>query len=551
MRNLTIVCRPFSRFSLIFAAFLPFAAVSGAQAAQKLPLPVAAALREAKVGADAIGIVVQEAGAKKSWLLWNEKQALVPASTIKLLTTQAALQLLGPQYRWQTSLLGHGYQQGAVWHGDVVLAGSLDPKLVLENTSLLLRQLRARGIREIDGNLWLERSALRDEEEAGATPPIEGDGGQGASDSGVNNRAARFDGDPIRAYNVLPDALLLNFSTTRLYFWPQAGQNRVKVTAEPGLGLVVDDLPLVAGACDDWHEQLGAQFVGQNLRFSGSYPAACGEKVWDVHPYSFSRDLFAERLLRELWQELGGRIRGQIKSGELSKLQEEWARQASSSAQSGTELQVLARWDSPPLAEIVRDINKFSNNVMARQVFLTLGRRALQVQRAQIAQQAQLVAQNGTVQAGALQAGTTQDSLENLKKAAQEQIQQWLRTEGLSMPELVLENGSGLSRQEKIAAQSLANLLQFSWQHALMPEFIASLPLAGVDGTMRHRLQEGSASARAHIKTGTLNGVRSVAGYVQAQSGKRYVLVAIINHARAAQGRAALDALINWVAEKG
>jgi serine-type D-Ala-D-Ala carboxypeptidase/endopeptidase (penicillin-binding protein 4) len=179
------------------------------------------------------------------------------------------------------------------------------------------------------------------------------------------------------------------------------------------------------------------------------------------------------------------------------------------------EARLLVWQDSPPLAEVVRDINKFSNNVMARQLFLTLG--------------------TGGTEPGANAARSIR-ALTN-----------WLQREDLAMPELVLENGCGLSRHERISAASLSRLLRHAYAGARMPEFMASLPVAGLDGTMKHRM---AASGSAYVKTGLLDGVRALAGYVLADSGHRYVVVAIVNHANADSATAALDALLQWVQER-
>jgi D-alanyl-D-alanine carboxypeptidase/D-alanyl-D-alanine-endopeptidase (penicillin-binding protein 4) len=116
------------------------------------------------------------------------------------------------------------------------------------------------------------------------------------------------------------------------------------------------------------------------------------------------------------------------------------------------------------------------------------------------------------------------------------------------MPELVLENGCGLSRRERISADSLARLLRHAYAGPRMPEFIASLPVAGMDGTMKSR---SAASGSAYVKTGLLDGVRALAGYVLSSSGHHYVVVAIVNHANAEAATGALDALLNWVQEQG
>jgi D-alanyl-D-alanine carboxypeptidase/D-alanyl-D-alanine-endopeptidase (penicillin-binding protein 4) len=130
-------------------------------------------------------------------------------------------------------------------------------------------------------------------------------------------------------------------------------------------------------------------------------------------------------------------------------------------------------------------------------------------------------------------------------------VQSWLAEKKLDFPELVLENGSGLSRQERISAQHLGRLLLEAWRSAVMPELMSSLPLVAYDGTMRRRLRAESIAGQAHIKTGSLSDARTLAGYVLDQRGQRYIVVLFINHPNAAASQAAQDALLQWVYERG
>ena len=163
------------------------------------------------------------------------------------------------------------------------------------------------------------------------------------------------------------------------------------------------------------------------------------------------------------------------------------------------------------MAEVIRDINKFSNNVMAQQLFLSLSLQALG---------------QGT------QAGSRQ------------LVNKWWIERFGPKDAPTLDNGSGLSRLERISANALAQLLQYAWRSPLLPELAASLPISGIDGTLRRA--KNRAEGSAHLKTGSLRDVAAVAGYVHAASGRRYVLVAIINHPNANAARAAIQALIEW-----
>jgi serine-type D-Ala-D-Ala carboxypeptidase/endopeptidase (penicillin-binding protein 4) len=446
-----------------------------------LPAEVMAALERAKVPPEAFSVVVQEAGSAVPVLAWRARQPVNPASLMKLVTTYAALDLLGPAWTWSTpvwlqgSLRNPGHD--GVLEGNLVIKGRGDPKLVLERIWLLLRQVRQAGVREIDGDIVLDRSAFS---EAGQSP-------------------ADFDGEPLRPYNAQPDALLLNYKSLLLTFTPEPARGVASVASEPPLvGLRVDaSVPLVTAACDSWRSALKADTSDPSrIRFQGAYPAACGEKVWPqayVDPKSYNA-----RVIEALWREAGGALSGSVRDGSAPNVGPSF------------------EFASPPLADVVRDINKFSNNLMAQQLFLTLGLQFRGV---------------------------------GSPETAREVLIPWLIEKlGERAGDIMIDNGSGLSRESRLSAGALGALLQRAWASPVMPEFISSLPVSGLDGTLRR--SPGMAAAklvgRAHLKTGSLRDVVGVAGYLLAPNGRRYVLVAIVNHPNANAARPALDALVEW-----
>ena len=453
-----------------------FAADTGS----RLPPPVAAALANAGIPDSSVGIFVQDVQTAQAVVAVGEDRALNPASTIKLLTTFAALDQLGPAYQWATEIYADGTLTGDVLNGNLVLKGYGDPRLTLENFWLMLRNLRARGVREIRGDLVLDRSYFARED---ADP-------------------AEFDNEPTRPYNTPPDALLVNFKALRLQFLPDAERQVLKIIAEPALPQVqiLNNITLDNERCDDWVGRLKLTAVGDRagarLLFSGNYSAACGEKERNYSVLGHPQ--YVHGLFTLLWRELGGSFSGGVRDG---------------TAPPGVRL--LLSQQTQSLAEIARDINKYSNNVMARQLFLTLGAIALG------------------------------PPASNEKSARA--IRQWLASRSLLIPELALENGSGLSRIERISAKSLAQLLLVAQRSSVMPEFAASLPLVAVDGTMKKRLAGADVAGQAHIKTGSLTGVRAIAGYVLDAKGRTMVVVCIINHAKAQSAPAVQDALLNWV----
>ena len=472
---------PARHLGLLAALWL---AATAAWTAPALPADVTAALARAGVPRDALVALVEELSPLRRAaprLAWQPQRPVNPASLMKLLTTQAALDLLGPAWTWSTPVwLDGSVGADGVLDGNLVIRGSGDPTLVLEKVWLLLQRVRQQGVREIRGDIVLDRSAFA---AAGADPADPGD----------------FDDEPLRPYNVRPDALLLNYKSIALTFTPDAAQQRALVTVEPALtGVDVDaTVALGDGACGDWRAALRLD-ASQPLRLrfaaAGSqFALACGEKTWRIAPPDPAS--YNARLLTALWSAMGGSLRGVVRDG---------------AAPAGPPRFALA---SRALAEVVRDINKFSNNVMAQQLFLTLG-----------------LTQRG----------------EGSTEAARAVLRSWLAERfGDAGRAALVDNGSGLSRDNRVSAQLLAELLRAAWAGPAMPELLASLPLAGVDGTLR---RSTVATGRAHLKTGTLRDVAGVAGVVLADSGRRYALVAIINHPNANAARAAFDALLQWTA---
>ncbi len=433
------------------------------------------ALRREGVPVEALSVWVQEVGSGATRLTLNAQKAVNPASLAKLLTTYAALDQLGPAFTWKTPVWLAGRVQNGVLEGNLHIQGRGDPKLTLERLWLLMQRLRQMGIAEVRGDIVLDQSAF-------VVP---------------ETSTAAFDNEPLRPYNVRAQALLLNLSAVLYTFTPDPARGVAVVSAEPALqGVAVDaSVPLAAGPCNDWRGALKATPGDpERMRFGGSYAATCGERVWPL-AYPDAR-LYAARLLTALWQGSGGRLSGSVREG---------------AAPEG--LKPSFEIASPALAEVVRDINKYSNNVMAQQLLLTL---ALQ------------------------RPGATSATPE----AGREALRQWLSQRlGESLDGVDIDNGSGLSRETRVSAALLGRVLQTAWASPVMPELIASLPVNGLDGTLR---RANSSAGMAHLKTGSLRDVAGVAGYVLGASGRRYVLVAVINHPNANAARAALDALVQW-----
>ena len=474
---LTALFRPVFAHCMLAACLMVLPAALSARA-QDIPPDVEAALARAKVPRDAVAFLVVDAqGQGNPRLAHRIDAAMNPASVMKLVTTYAALDLLGPSYTWPTPVFVEGAIRDGTLYGNLYIQGQGDPRLVLERLWLLLRRVQGLGIKTIAGDIVLDQSAFRLPE----------------------HDPASFDGDPLRPYNAAPDALLINFKSVVMTLVPEASSLVARVQYDPPLDGVQMQatVPLIGGDCGDYRSALKADFSDPaRIRFTGAYPQSCGEKVWPV-AYADPKN-YATRAVAGLWQEMGGKLQGVSRLGSLP---------------AGPQWKPVLEMRSAPLAEIIRDINKYSNNVMAQQVFLTLGR------------------SNGSV-------ATFESS--------QATVQRWWRERISPDAVPVLDNGSGLSRQERISAQALAALLQSAYQSAVMPELMSSLPITGIDGTLRRA--KNRSIGTAHLKTGSLSNVVALAGYVHGSGGQRWVLVALVNHPNANAARPALDTLVDWVA---
>jgi D-alanyl-D-alanine carboxypeptidase/D-alanyl-D-alanine-endopeptidase (penicillin-binding protein 4) len=481
--------RPATRRRALLAALLAALALTGPAHAADAPLPVgiAQALAQAGVPADSVAMVVvplppasgASAAAPAPRLAWRAGEPMSPASVMKVVTTFAGLDLLGPGYFWKTRVFTQGPVQDGTLRGNLLIQGGGDPKLVLERIQDLLQAIQGAGVRRVEGDILLDNRVFD-------LPPHD---------------PAAFDADPLRPYNAGPDGLLLNFKALIFKFFPDPTTGRVRIESEPPIAAVniPPDVPAARGPCGDWRTRLAADFSDPaRVTFAGSYPRRCGEQSWGVayaDPASY-----APRVIDAMWRAAGGQLTGQVK----------WQNGA-------TPGQPLVTGYSLPLVSIIDDINKFSNNVMAQQLFLTLS-------------------------AGEGQRGNFTGSRAALARW-------WRERMGANITAPIIENGSGLSRNERISAAALAALLQRAAASPHAAAFEQSLPLAGIDGATRRmatRNPHSEALGNARLKTGTLRDVAAIAGYAQGRSGQRYIVVGLVNHPNANAARPALDRLVEW-----
>ncbi|MEY4640574.1 MAG: hypothetical protein RLZZ227_568 [Pseudomonadota bacterium] len=434
--------------------------------------------------AESYSLLVQEIGSDLPLLAINADVPMNPASAIKAVTTLAALEVLGPAYSWQTEIHALGTISEGTLDGDLLLKGGGDPFLVEDKFRNMLKMLQRRGVTRISGDLVIDASLF---------------------DSSVSS-APLIDNDTNRSYNVLPHALMVNFQTVNFFFYPHANGSDVVIKADPELPNlnITNQVRQQTSGCGGF--QRGISFSedpadANGVIFSGTYPARCNEFV--LQRAVLDAPNYAYGLFRSLWQQLGGDFAGQLRLEPVP-----------------VDHEPLVVWESEPLSDVIKSINKYSNNMMTRQLLLTL----------------------------AVEKYGPPATVENGVRA----VQDYLGALGIDHAAMALTNGAGLSRDARMTATLFNAVLQRGYRINTMPEYVASLPLAGEDGTMRTRLRNGGTRGSMHVKTGTLDGVAAIAGYVHARSGRQFVVVSMLNHAQAdaGPGQELADTLLSWAYEQ-
>lgn len=449
--------------------------------AAPLPKGLAFITEGYKLPESSYSFVVHEIGVAEPILSVNANVPHNPASAIKIITTLTALEELGPAYYWPTEVYVLGKVKNGVLHGDLLIKGYGDPYLVTENFWKLLREIQRLGVNQIMGDLIIDDSYF--------TVPD--------SDPG------EFDNKPERAYNVLPNALLTNFKAVNFHFFPASDGISVKIKTDPELPNLImeNNLRLSKGKCGGFQRGIAVNIPqGPKLDrviFEGRFPASCGHYV--MSRTVLTPEMFTFGVFKSLWQQLGGSLSGTVKKGVAPPLGK-----------------ALLTWQSPPLGDQIRYVNKFSNNVMTRHLLLTLA--------------ATMKGEPGTVENGRLFIG------------------EYLKERGIDTRSLNLVNGAGLSRDSRVSAQLMVDILTYANASPFMPEFVSSLSIMGTDGTARKRLRRRIKSGHAHVKTGTIDHVSAIAGFVDAKAGKRFVIVGMLNHqdAHRGPGEELMNALVEW-----
>ena len=458
-----------------------------------LPPTVAAALARAGLPDDALAAIALPLTTRwaRPWQV-RATQAMQPGSTMKLVTTVVALDRLGPNHRGRTELFAAGAIEGDLLAGDLVLKGGADPDFTLPALWQLLFELRQRGVREIAGDLVLDRSLFRPARIDLGLPP--------------------FDESPEWPYNMIPDALMLSGNLLGLALVSDGTAVRARLTPPlEGIGLDASAMLLSETPCADWEDDWqpavieAAPGAGFRIGLRGGFPRRCeAQGALQL----LDRDVITERQVRAVWASLGGT----------------WRRAPGAVREGPTPIDAtsIAVHESRPWGEVLRPMNKQSDNALTRLLFLQLGLAAM-----------------------------AQDTATPTLALAQRNVEAWFDQQRIDRSGLVLDNGSGLSRSERIAPRTMALMLKAAHAGKHAPELLMSLPVAGVDGTLRRRLKGTPAEGWARLKTGTLKNTAALAGYVRDSRGDTWVLVAMLNHEQAGKGQPVLDALVEWVARSG
>jgi len=452
-----------------------------------LPQPVVDELARQGLSKSNFGLWVAPVNGGEPLLAYQHDYLFNPASTMKLVTSIAALDILGPTFSWETQVYADARPKNGIIEGNLYIKGTGDPQFRSQDMWSLVHRLEDLGIKRITGDIILDDGHF--------IPP--------AIDPGD------FDNRPDRTYNALPGALLLDNRAVRISISATDQNQRPVVRAwPPNPNLDIRPKLTVSNQRCQWANRnpeiriTNPTEAHSRIEIIGDFSTQCrpntiyrvaGDPA-DAFFYTFA----------ELFSRTGGVIDGHWRGGTVSE-------QA---------VKIISH-QSRTLSQYLWLMNKWSNNLMARQILLTLA--------------AEL---HG--------APATEDS-------ARMVVNQWLQRRGLIWPGFYIDNGSGLSRDARITPQQLGTLLVETFNGPYMAELLSTLPIAGVDGTMRNRLTDEPVRGHAHIKTGTLRDVRAGAGYILTRSGQRYAVVMLHNETNVQMGGGTRvqDAVLRWLYENG
>ena len=422
-----------------------------------LPLSFAYAVDFGKIRSDEIGYYVADLSTGQVLAAHREDVAMNPASTMKLLTSFAALNILGPDFRWTTQFRSNAQISNGILHGDLYWVGSGDPVFDQKDLLKMIQEANHSGIRKISGRLVLDKSIWS-----------------------TVGTAEHFDDDGEAAFTTAPDAHMLAYKVAWLNVEADDGGKPV-VKLEPPMPDVVLNSTVTmraSGACRDIRHYLKIKTEGGLIDVTGSLPSSCIGK--NIYINILSMDQFVSQSLKAHWTQVNQtRISGDVYKGIAP-----------------SDTTVLTQHNSPSLAAVLKTMNKHSNNVVARTIFLAIGVK-------------------------------TGDYGQNTIASAERAMRLTFAKNGLyDNEDLIIENGSGLSRRERVTPRFMGEMLKKVYDGPHRDVFVDSLPIAGVDGTLKYRL--ANVGPRLKMKTGTLKNVRALAGFWLPEDGGRALAIVVI-----------------------
>ena len=464
-----------------------------------LPTVVAAALKRAQVDIKDASFYAQPVDSTSALIAVNETQSLILASTTKLVTTLAALDLLGPHFRWRTSAYLTGALKDGRLNGDLVLVGGGDPLLTAEQLTQWFARMRKRGLNDIGGNMVIDRQLFRFKPNDFANMP---------KPSWENG------------HHVNPDAMVFNEGVIEVTVKSDA-MGLPTVTLSP----TIDSIKIAANLvpvmrCGERKRQVSVVWdeAQTTIKVNGNWAPDCEPQRAEI--LALDHTQMGHAVVRAAWAAVGGRLSGTVIEREpvLERSQAQ-SKAHDKSPYKSVARRLFASHESAPLTYTIKTMNKWSNNLIARNLFLSLAHDFPQ--------------RPVTV------------------TMAQEAMRNWLIARGFQSDAIALDNGSGLSRQERGQSIAMARLLIDAWHSRVSKVFVDSLPIAGIDGTLTTRMSTSTVAGSAYMKTGSISEVRALAGYVRAASGKTYAVIGNVNEADAARSIPALDAFVEWVFNNG
>ncbi len=417
--------------------------------------------------------------------LKNAGEQLIPASLSKLVTAGAVVHQLHPTFKYKTQLVSDAKAKDGVLSGSLYLKGGGDPSFVSETMWFLVNEFTRTGITQIDGDIIVDDSLFDNVR------------------IGQDRESVRVD----RAYDAPLGAMSMNWNSVHIYVRPgaKAGeQAKVFVDPEtPYLRVINETKTVAAGRGKTIAVERTSQkgFDGDVIQVTGAIAADVPEVVF--YKSITNPDMYSGHNLISFLRQRGISVKGSVKRGV-----------APGSAD------VLATAESKPLAQILGDMMKWSNNYVAE--MLVKG----------------LASENGVKPA--------------TMAAGMQQLEKYLDSIGLKKGSYSFVNASGFSRVNRLSAEQLGKVLESLRDNfTSFPEYLTSLPIGGVDGTLKNRMKGTKAERWVRAKTGLLNGVVGLSGFAGSEDGTVRSFVFVYNGpGKEDQARALFDRLAAGLVEK-